>query len=78
MFRKAKATSLSPHHLYDCSIDLMPGTLPPKGHLHTLSGPEQVAMESYIIDSSAASIIISCWGRILLCGEEGQDLVLLH
>lgn len=31
VFCKAKATSLPPHRPYDCAIDLLPGTAPPKG-----------------------------------------------
>ena len=57
VFSKAKATSLPPHRPYDCSIDLMPGTSPPKGRLYSLSGPERGSMESYINDSLAAGII---------------------
>ena len=30
VFNKAKATSLPPHRPYDCAIDLLPGTHPPR------------------------------------------------
>lgn len=30
VFSKARATSLPPHWSYDCAIDLLPGTSPPK------------------------------------------------
>lgn len=40
VFSKARATSLPPHRPYDCTIDLLPGTTPPKGRLYSLSAPE--------------------------------------
>lgn len=39
VFSKAKATSLPPHRPYDCAIELLPGTIPPKGRLYSLSAP---------------------------------------
>ncbi|KAG5263850.1 hypothetical protein AALO_G00269340, partial [Alosa alosa] len=57
VFNKTKATSLPPHRPYDCAIDLLPGTAPPKGHLYSLSPPERKAMEDYIRDSLAAGLI---------------------
>ena len=57
VFNKSKATSLPPHRPYDCAIDLLPGTAPPKGRLYSLSAPERKAMEDYITDSLAAGII---------------------
>uniref|UniRef100_A0A7N8YQF8 Gypsy retrotransposon integrase-like protein 1 n=1 Tax=Mastacembelus armatus TaxID=205130 RepID=A0A7N8YQF8_9TELE len=33
VFNKDKATSLPPHRPYDCAIDLLPGTSPPRGRL---------------------------------------------
>ena len=56
-FNKVKATSLPPHRPYDCEINLLSGSTPPKGRLYSLSGPEQRAMESYINDSLNAGII---------------------
>ncbi|KAI7791431.1 putative vitellogenin [Triplophysa rosa] len=41
VFSMSGATALPPHHPYDCAIDLLPGTSPPKGRLHSLSGPER-------------------------------------
>lgn len=49
--------SLPPHRPYDCAIDLLPGTSPPKGRLYSLSGPEREAMERYISDSLLAGLI---------------------
>ena len=57
VFNKARATSLPPHRPYDCAIDLLPGTSPPRGRLFSLSAPETKAMEKYINDSLAAGII---------------------
>ncbi|XP_075894338.1 uncharacterized protein LOC142896522 [Nelusetta ayraudi] len=57
VFSKAKATSLPPPRPYDCAIDLLPGTSPPRGRLYSLSAPEREAMETYINDSLAAGII---------------------
>lgn len=56
VFNKAKATSLPPHRPYDCAIDLLPGTAPPKSRLYSLSALERKSMENYI-DSLAAGII---------------------
>lgn len=57
VFSKTKATSLPPHRSYDCAIDLLPGTSPPKGRLYSLSAPERLAMENYINESLASGII---------------------
>ncbi len=57
VFSKSRASSLPPHRPYDCAIDLLPGTSPPKGHLYSLSRPEREAMERYIHDSQVAGII---------------------
>ena len=57
VFNKVKATSLPPHRPYDCAINLLSGTAPPKGRLYSLSAPERKAMEDYINNSLAAGII---------------------
>lgn len=56
-FSKARATSLPPHREYDCAIDLLPGTSPPRGRLYSLSPPETKAMQEYIDAALAAGII---------------------
>eukprot|EP00063_Salmo_salar_P061255 XP_014036090.1 PREDICTED: uncharacterized protein LOC106590069 [Salmo salar] len=33
VFSKSRATSRLPHRPYDCGIDLLPSTMPPRGHL---------------------------------------------
>ncbi len=57
VFSKSRASSLPPHRPYDCAIDLLPGTSPPKGRLYSLCRPEREAMERYIHDSLVAGII---------------------
>uniref|UniRef100_A0A8K9UM86 Gypsy retrotransposon integrase-like protein 1 n=1 Tax=Oncorhynchus mykiss TaxID=8022 RepID=A0A8K9UM86_ONCMY len=48
VFSRSRATSLPPHRSYDCSIDLLPGTTPPRGRLYSLSAPERKALEDYL------------------------------
>lgn len=48
MFSKAKATGLTPHRDYDCTIDILPGTQPPRGQVYPLSVQEQTAIEEDI------------------------------
>ncbi|KAF7657497.1 hypothetical protein LDENG_00026390 [Lucifuga dentata] len=57
VFSKAKVSTLQPHRPYDCAIDLLPGTTPPRGRLYSLSGPETLAMEKYIQEALAAGTI---------------------
>lgn len=57
VFSKSKASSLPPHRPYDCAINLLPGTTPPRGGLYSLSRPETEAMNKYIQESLAAGII---------------------
>ena len=57
VFSKSHAVSLPPHRPYDCAIELLPGTSPPKGRLYSLSPSEREAMNRYISDSLAAGII---------------------
>uniref|UniRef100_A0A8C1NZE8 Gypsy retrotransposon integrase-like protein 1 n=1 Tax=Cyprinus carpio TaxID=7962 RepID=A0A8C1NZE8_CYPCA len=57
VFSKSRADSLPPHRPYDCAIELLPGTSPPKGKLYSLSIPETAAMEKYISSSLATGFI---------------------
>ena len=57
VFNKSRATSLPPHRAYDCAIDLLAGTTPPRGRLFSLSAPERLAMENYIGESLATGLI---------------------
>ena len=56
-YNKSRATSLPPHDAYDCAINLLAGTSPPRGCLFSLSAPERLAMERYIGESLAAGLI---------------------
>ncbi|KAG1927350.1 hypothetical protein F2P79_024334 [Pimephales promelas] len=58
VFSRARATSLPPHRQYDCSIDLLPGTSPPRGRLYSLSAPERKALENYLSESLNAGLIV--------------------
>ncbi|KAG1974134.1 retrotransposable element [Pimephales promelas] len=58
VFSRSRATSLPPHRLYDCAIDLLPGTTPPRGRLYSLSAPEREALEKYLSDSLEAGTIV--------------------
>uniref|UniRef100_A0A9J7Y295 Gypsy retrotransposon integrase-like protein 1 n=1 Tax=Cyprinus carpio carpio TaxID=630221 RepID=A0A9J7Y295_CYPCA len=48
VFSKVQAATLPPHRSYDCAIELMPVTCPPRGRLFSLSGPERLAMDKYL------------------------------
>lgn len=48
VFSKAQVAKLPPHRSYDCTIELVPGTCPPRGRLYSLSGPERLAMDKYL------------------------------
>ncbi len=41
LFSKRRATSLPPHRPYDCAIELLPGTCPPRDCIFSLSPPEK-------------------------------------
>lgn len=41
VFNKSRATSLLPHRPYDMAIELHPGSVPPRGRLYSISGPER-------------------------------------
>lgn len=50
--------------IYDCTIDLLPETAPPKGRLYSLSALEREAMDRYITSaleySQSAKRLNSC------------------
>ncbi len=58
VFSRSRAPSLPPHRPYDCSIDLVPGSTPPRGRLYSLSASEREALEKYLAYSLAAGIIV--------------------
>lgn len=57
VFSKFCASAIPPHCPFDCAIDLLPGTSPPRGCLYSLLAPERTAMEDYIGQSLAVGII---------------------
>jgi len=56
-FSKVRASQLPPHRPYDCAIDLLPGTTPPKGRIFPLSQPESESMKKYIEEELAKGFI---------------------
>ncbi|KAM6965396.1 uncharacterized protein FYW47_007740 [Aplochiton taeniatus] len=65
VFSKDLARILPPHRPYDCAIDLLPGTSPPRGRLYSLNRAETQAMEEYIRDCVSFS-----------CGRRAMDSAL--
>uniref|UniRef100_A0A9J8BWS8 Reverse transcriptase/retrotransposon-derived protein RNase H-like domain-containing protein n=1 Tax=Cyprinus carpio carpio TaxID=630221 RepID=A0A9J8BWS8_CYPCA len=57
VFSKSRADSLPPHRPYDCAIELLPGTSPPKGKLYSLSIPETAAMEKCVFHAQSVSFL---------------------
>uniref|UniRef100_A0A3B1J024 ribonuclease H n=1 Tax=Astyanax mexicanus TaxID=7994 RepID=A0A3B1J024_ASTMX len=57
VFSKAKATELPPHRPYDCSIDLIEGSVLPKARVYPLSRDEEKAMEEYVSEALAQGFI---------------------
>ncbi|KAK3505976.1 hypothetical protein QTP70_002185 [Hemibagrus guttatus] len=57
VFSEERAARLPSHQVWDCAIDLLPNTSPPKGRIYPLSLPESKAMEEYIESSLAADHI---------------------
>lgn len=55
---KAKANGLPPHRSYDCAIDLIPGTTPPKGRIYPLLQAEQDAKEEYVKEALEQKYIV--------------------
>lgn len=56
-FSKTRASSIPPHWPYNCTMELLPVTSPPKGRLYSLSQPETAAMIEYIQNSLKAELI---------------------
>ncbi|KAL0159635.1 hypothetical protein M9458_043360, partial [Cirrhinus mrigala] len=57
VFSKRRAALLPPHRPYDLAIDLVPGAVPPRGHLYSLSATEHQAMEEYVAEGLRAGTI---------------------
>lgn len=56
-FRKRKATYLPPHCQWNCAINLLPQSTPPKGKVYPLLLLEAKAMDKYIEEALAAGYI---------------------
>ncbi|KAL0187602.1 hypothetical protein M9458_014701, partial [Cirrhinus mrigala] len=54
---RLRLSKLPPHHASDCAIDLLPGSVPPKGRIFPLSHPESEAMKAYIEEELAKGFI---------------------
>ncbi|KAK3522835.1 hypothetical protein QTP86_004671 [Hemibagrus guttatus] len=57
VFIKERVTDLPAHHPWDCAIDLIPNTMPPKSHIYPLSILERRAMEEYIKEALSTGYI---------------------
>ncbi|CAJ0934476.1 unnamed protein product [Ranitomeya imitator] len=57
VFNKKEAEGLPPHRPYDCPIDLVPGSNPPRGRIYPLSPAETQAMSEYIQENLAKGFI---------------------
>ncbi|KAL0190875.1 hypothetical protein M9458_013573, partial [Cirrhinus mrigala] len=54
---KRSAAQLPPRRPYDLAIDLVPGAVPPRGRLYSLSATEHQAMEEYVAEGLRAGTI---------------------
>ncbi|KAK3549027.1 hypothetical protein QTP70_027751, partial [Hemibagrus guttatus] len=57
VFSEERAAQLPSHQPWDCAIDLLPNSSPPRGWVYPLSLPEAKAMEEYIETALAAGHI---------------------
>ncbi|KAK3560480.1 hypothetical protein QTP86_009608 [Hemibagrus guttatus] len=57
VFSRERAACLPAHRAWDCAIDLLPNTSPPKGRVYPLFLPEARAMEEYIEEALAVGHI---------------------
>ncbi len=75
VFSKVKATSLPPHRPYDCAIDLLPSTSPPRGRLLPVCTREEGhgGLHKRLPGGGHhPSLLVPCWSRVLFRPEEGQ------
>ncbi len=57
VFSKTKATQLPPNRPWDCAIELLPNTSPPRSKVYPLTIPETQAMEKYIEEALESGFI---------------------
>ena len=67
VFNKAGATSLPLYRPFDCCIDLLPGSSPPRGRHYSRSAPEREAMQTYIHSTLKAEVV---WKSPFLLGQD--------
>lgn len=58
VFSRTKVSGLLPHRDYDCTIDLLPGTTPPRGRAYPLSCTEQRTMKYYVQEALKQEYIV--------------------
>lgn len=58
VFSKTKAGRLPPYRTYDCAIELLRGTSPPRGRIYASSLLEQKAMEEYVAEALKRGYIV--------------------
>lgn len=72
----AKSMFLPPHRQYDMAIDILPGTLSPRGHLYSLTLPKMKDINKYIEGLLAAGIIrpssSTAGAGFFFCGKKRQ------
>ncbi|XP_073420982.1 coiled-coil domain-containing protein 24 isoform X1 [Dendrobates tinctorius] len=57
VFDKKEAEVLPPHRPFDCPIELVPGSTPPRGRIYPLSPAETTAMSEYVQENLAKGFI---------------------
>ncbi|KAL0150705.1 hypothetical protein M9458_054009, partial [Cirrhinus mrigala] len=72
VFSRSRSATLSPHRPYNCSIDLIPGSIPPRGKLYSLSVPE---LEAQRTPSKTRSLISSVLQRTALTQRPFSPMV---
>lgn len=78
---KSKATGLHPHQVYNCSIELLSNTLPPRNKIYPLSKARQKAKEEYITEELQQGYITHSSSPLIIVIErkraEDSDLALI-
>lgn len=57
IFSPTAAARLLPHHPWDCAIELLPRSVPPRARVHALSLTETRAMEEYVKEALGQGLI---------------------
>ncbi|KAL0149444.1 hypothetical protein M9458_055232 [Cirrhinus mrigala] len=75
VFSKRSTAQLPPHSPYDLAIDLVPGAVPPRGHLYSLSATEQQAMEEYLPGGRGVFFVKKKDGGLRPCVDVLRDML---